>query len=123
MNSQKELTEQEQHKVWIANLSDKEFNEWQKSQAGFVIAHFAKLEDMIDETLVRIHKDPHDPDNIYAIGAVIHSLGEMMKEYDYLGAIKLGIGHEGETVILDKIALITRMIKEGAKLYYHYPPT
>jgi hypothetical protein len=50
---------------------------------------------------------------------MIQGLGEMMQEYDYLGVIKLSIGHEAQTEILDKIASIVRTIRDGTKLYYH----
>jgi hypothetical protein len=75
--------------------------------------------DMIDETLEQIRKNPHSLDNISTIGVVIEGLGQLMQEYDYPGAIKLGIGHEGESEILDKIASIVHMIRDGTKLYYH----
>ncbi len=50
---------------------------------------------------------------------MIERLGQLVQEYDYLGVIKLSIGHEAETEILDKIASILHMIRDGTKLYYH----
>jgi hypothetical protein len=45
------------HREWVAQLSDKEFNEWQKNQAGFATRHFEHLEDTIDETIEQIRKE------------------------------------------------------------------
>ena len=116
--SQEELRRlefEEQCRDWVATLSDKEYNEWLTNQAGIAAQHFADLESMIDEALDYIREHPHDSDNIKRIGMVIHSLGEMMQEFDYRGAIKIGIGHDAQSEILDKIASIVRIIRDGTR--------
>jgi hypothetical protein len=74
----------------------------------------------------QIRKNPHDTYNIEKIGVAIQSLGELMQEYDYVGVIKLGLGcgpngcHTRQAEILDKIASIVRMIRDGTKAYYYH---
>jgi hypothetical protein len=88
-------------------------------QAGFAARHFAMLEEMVTEQFDHIKQNTHSMTNISHIGMCIESLGKMMQEWDYLGPIKLGLGHDGEHDILDKIAYIVTTIKNAARLEYY----
>jgi hypothetical protein len=106
------------HRECVAQLSDTEFEQWQKNSTEFAKEHFELLEVEIAKTIDNIQQNPHDLFNISCIGSTVQSLGEMMQEYDYLGPINMGLGHEKELDIMNKIASIAADIKDAVELYH-----
>src|ERR687888_685688 len=90
MDDESKLT----HRQWVPQLSDKEFEQWQKNSTEFAKKHFELLEVGIANAIDNIQQNPHDLFNISAIGVCVQSLGEIIEEYDYLGPIKMGLGHK-----------------------------
>jgi hypothetical protein len=119
MNDAESLTLAE-HKEWVARLSDEEFEKWEIAQTKFAIVHFGHVEASIAEAIDKMQQDPHELYNISIIGSYLKSLGEMMQDYDYLGSIKIGLGHDKELDIMNKIESIAAEIKDGLEGYLEY---
>ena len=113
-NDESKLT----HREWVVQLSDKEFEQWQKNSTEFAKEHFELIEAQMAKTIDNIHRNPHDLFNVSSIAACVQSLGEIMQVYDYLGPIKMGLGHEKELSIMNKITSIAADIKDAVESYH-----
>jgi hypothetical protein len=106
-----------EHKEWVAQLSDEDFKQWEIDSANFAMAHIEMVESDIAGAMDKIQQDPHTIFNISTIGTCIESFGQIIQEYDYLGPIKMALGHDKELEIMHKIAGIAAEIEDGVERY------